>query len=79
MADTVKLTWEFRGPDAEQTAEHYLKHLHTFAEKNGITGATPELEQINPYFSLVHLTMPKAQSEDAIRTLRPRRVMEVEE
>ena len=79
MADKVKLTWEFRGPDAAQTAEHYLRHLVTYAEKQGLAVATPEMETVNPYFSLVHLVLPKDESESTIRTLRPRQVVEVEE
>ena len=26
--EKIKLIWDFRGPVAEKTAQHHLKHLH---------------------------------------------------
>jgi hypothetical protein len=32
----VRLLWEFRGPDAEQTAIHFEQHLREFFRKNHV-------------------------------------------
>lgn len=34
MADQkIRLKWDFRGPEASQTAQHFLEHLIEFLEK----------------------------------------------
>ena len=33
----LRFHWDFFGPDAEPTAEHFLRHLDTFCQREGIT------------------------------------------
>lgn len=33
----LRFHWDFFGPDAEGTAAHFVKHLHEFCEREGIT------------------------------------------
>ncbi len=33
----LRFHWDFFGPDAEGTAEHFVKHLHEFCEREGIS------------------------------------------
>ncbi|MFZ1686071.1 MAG: hypothetical protein WAU70_01535 [Flavobacteriales bacterium] len=33
----LRFHWDFFGPDAAPTAEHFVKHLHQFCDKEGIT------------------------------------------
>lgn len=40
MPDTtrrIRLLWDFRGPDAEGTARHFLTHLLTFLSRNELS------------------------------------------
>ncbi|MBK6776953.1 MAG: hypothetical protein IPG74_14320 [Flavobacteriales bacterium] len=32
----LRFHWDFFGPDAVPTAEHFVKHLHQFCEKEGV-------------------------------------------
>lgn len=32
----LRFHWDFFGPDATGTAEHFVKHLHEFCEREGI-------------------------------------------
>lgn len=34
----IRLHWDFFGPDALTTAEHFLKHVDTFCAREGISG-----------------------------------------
>jgi hypothetical protein len=34
MGQKVKLIWEYRGPEAQQIAEHYEHHLIEFIEEH---------------------------------------------
>ncbi|HEY0976650.1 MAG TPA: hypothetical protein VGE21_04200 [Flavobacteriales bacterium] len=34
----LRFHWDFFGPDAQRTAEHFLHHLDEFCEKEGVTG-----------------------------------------
>ncbi|MBP6642620.1 MAG: hypothetical protein KA186_06010 [Flavobacteriales bacterium] len=33
----LRFHWDFFGPDAKLTADHFLRHLDTFCEKNTIS------------------------------------------
>jgi hypothetical protein len=37
MAD-LRFHWDFFGPDAPETAEHFLRHVDEFCAKENITG-----------------------------------------
>lgn len=32
----LRFHWDFFGPDATPTAEHFVKHLHQFCDKEGV-------------------------------------------
>ena len=34
MANKIKLLWDFRGPDAKETAKHHTTHLKEYAILN---------------------------------------------
>lgn len=86
----VRLLWEFRGPDAEQTAQHFEQHLREFFRRHelqmpsGVTRAEgltwvafcdpPDLPQ-----ALVQSESGRTPDQEAIadqvgRALRPTRV-----
>lgn len=64
MERTVKLIWDFRGPDAPATAAHFLHHLQAYP----LEGLDPETgtENAGPSHSIAYMIVP----ESAIRTLR---------
>jgi hypothetical protein len=38
MSQLIRLHWDFFGPDAPTTAEHFLKHLDQFCSRENVTG-----------------------------------------
>lgn len=36
----IRLHWDFFGPDARTTAEHFLHHLEQFCAREGVDGHT---------------------------------------
>ncbi|MFT3884527.1 MAG: hypothetical protein QM724_03580 [Flavobacteriales bacterium] len=33
----LRFHWDFFGPDAQGTTDHFVKHLHEFCDREGIT------------------------------------------
>lgn len=74
----LRFHWDFFGPDAQPTADHFLKHLDTFCEREGITDYR--------YWTTDHNVRIEASLEcdqthlvlirDALRPKRAERVLE---
>ena len=74
MADTKKLLWDFFGPHAARTAEHFSVHLRQFLTANGLPDVPVELESSGAGHQAVScvpdsVTCPKLEA-----ALRPNRV-----
>jgi len=78
MPQLIRLHWDFFGPDAPKTAEHFLKHLDQFCAREKITGyrhwvseqtirSTAVMECEEQYLKLLR---------DALRPVRGERVLE---
>ncbi|HRH38034.1 MAG TPA: hypothetical protein PK760_06800 [Flavobacteriales bacterium] len=74
----LRFHWDFFGPDAEPTAEHFLKHVDQFCAREGISGqqswvtkqpvhCTATLECDQQYMIAIR---------DALRPKRAERVLE---
>lgn len=64
--------WDFHGPNAEGTAQHFLRHLEQYRDKLGLVGCEAGLESEGPGHHLVWCLTPAA-ADAAIQQLRPRR------
>ena len=64
--------WDFHGPHAEGTAQHFLRHLHEFWARNALVDCEAGLESAGPGHHAVWCKTPAA-ADAAIQTLRPRR------
>lgn len=74
MERDIKLIWDFRGPDAEQTARHHEIHLKEFIDKKDlshfpITGA----EVLNEMHSIAFWVIPESEIMNYRDLLRPHR------
>jgi hypothetical protein len=68
--------WDFFGPRAEGTAQHFLIHLREFLTKNGCPEMPTGLRSEGAGHQAVFCT-PPAEFEQAIeRSLRPKRSAE---
>lgn len=74
----LRFHWDFFGPDAPTTADHFLKHLDEFCAREGVTGyqhwtvqlpvrCSAVLECDEKYLKLVR---------EALRPVRGERVLE---
>lgn len=74
MERDIKLIWDFKGMDAEQTARHHEIHLKEFINKNElshfpITG----IEVINEMHSIAFWVIPESEIMNYRDILRPHR------
>lgn len=73
MEKKLRLIWDFRGPDAQKTAEHHEIHLKEFiqAEKlmNNITG----VETISEMYSVAYLVVDENEMIEVRDALKPHR------
>lgn len=68
--------WDFFGPRAEGTAQHFLVHLREFLATNGCPDMPTGLRSEGAGHQGVFCT-PPAEFRDAIqRSLRPKRIVE---
>lgn len=69
----IKLIWDFRGPSAARTAEHYQKHLEefiTFEElKFDITG----FQHLSEFHSIAFLVVAEFEMKEVREILKPNR------
>lgn len=47
MNRTIKLIWDFKGEDAQQTADHHIIHLEEFGTKENLSINKVGVETIN--------------------------------
>lgn len=73
MEKQLKLIWDFRGPDAQKTAEHHEIHLKEFIQmenlKNNITG----VETISEVYTMAYLVVNENEMISVRDSLRPHR------
>jgi len=74
MEREIKLIWDFRGPDAEQTARHHEIHLKEFMNKNNLTRfPLTGAETINDMHSIAYWVIPESEIMNYRDILRPHR------
>ncbi|MFD0931457.1 hypothetical protein ACFQ0R_02480 [Psychroflexus salinarum] len=73
MNRQIKLIWDFRGPNAEKTAEHHEIHLKDFLKINAMDNHLTGVEQINEFHFLAFLVVDEVQMKDFRDRLKPHR------
>lgn len=73
MNRQIKLIWDFRGPNAEKTAEHHEIHLKDFLKINAMDNHLTGVEQINEFHFLAFLVVDEEQMKDFRDRLKPHR------
>ena len=62
MSDRIiKLIWDFKGDDAEQTAEHHIIHLKEFSIKEKLILNTTGVETLNEFHSIAFLNVMESE------------------
>ncbi|MDN3618651.1 hypothetical protein QWY81_04165 [Polaribacter undariae] len=73
MSRKIKLLWDFRGPDAAQTAKHHTIHLREFAEMENLTFFEIDIEEKNPMLFSAFITVDEIDMKVYRDALKPHR------
>ena len=68
--------WDFFGPRADGTAEHFLRHLREFLQKNACPEMPTGLKSEGAGHNAVFCSPPAELEATIERSLRPRRSSE---
>ena len=73
----IRLKWDFRGPEAKQTAKHFLTHLIEFLHKENLSRYNKEpfqgIEQASTNFYSVFLIIESKELTFFKEHLKPHR------
>ncbi len=73
MEKKLKLIWDFRGPDAEKTAEHHEIHLKQFIEKENLPLKITGTEFFSEMYSTAYLVVYEKEMISVRDALKPHR------
>ncbi len=69
----IKLIWDFRGPTAAKTAEHYEKHLQEYIFHEELKFDTTGFTHLSDVHSIAFLVVAEFEMVQARDDLRPHR------
>jgi hypothetical protein len=73
MSRKIKLLWDFRGPDAKETAKHHTIHLKEFALLEKLTFHKIDIEEKNPMLVTAFITVNETDMKIYRDALKPQR------
>ena len=73
MSRKIKLLWDFRGPDAKETAKHHTIHLKDFATKENLTFHEIDIQEKNPMLVSAFITVDETDMKIYRDALKPQR------
>lgn len=73
MNRKIKLLWDFRGPDAKQTAKHHTIHLKEFATVESLSFHEINIQEKNPMLYAAFITVDEKDMKIYRDALKPHR------
>ena len=73
MNRKIKLLWDFRGPDAKETAKHHTIHLKEFAAMENLNFHEIDINEINPMLVTAFITVDEKDMKIYRDALKPHR------
>lgn len=73
MERKIKLLWDFRGPDALETAKHHTIHLKEFAALEKLGFYEINISEINPMLSAAFIIVDESNMKIFRDALKPHR------
>ncbi len=73
MSRKIKLIWDFRGPTAQKTAEHHVKHLDEFISIEKLDVIKVGFNELNDMHSIAYLVVEEKDMISVRDTLKPHR------
>ena len=74
----IRLIWDFHGGDAQGTAEHHLKHIVQFMEREKLETLRTSVQSANEEHFMACLTVNEKDVIILRDTLKPNRALVVE-
>ena len=76
MERAIQLIWDFRGPEAQGTAEHHARHLAEFAQREQLSRQTTGAEELAPLHWIAWMIVDEKEVPALRIALRPSRGLE---
>ena len=73
MNKKIKLLWDFRGPDALETAKHHTIHLKEFAEIENLQLLEIDIKELNPMLCAAYIVVNESDMKVYRDALKPHR------
>ncbi|WP_339882396.1 hypothetical protein [Polaribacter vadi] len=73
MSRKIKLLWDFRGPDAKETAKHHTIHLKEFATLENLSFYEIDIKENNPMLVAAFITVDEKDMKIYRDALKPQR------
>jgi|TARA_R110000851_G_scaffold195595_1_gene346379 hypothetical protein len=73
MTDRIKLLWDFKGPNAQKTAEHHIIHLDEFIISEKIDNSFTQVQTIASNHTVAEMIVPNRYMTDLRERLKPTR------
>ncbi len=73
MSRKIKLLWDFRGPDAKETAKHHTIHLKEFAMIENLTFHEINIQEKNPMLVAAFIVVNETDMKIYRDALKPQR------
>ena len=73
MEKKLKLIWDFRGPDAQKTAEHHEIHLKEFIQAEKLNQNITGVEMVSELYSVAYLVVDEREMITVRDVLKPHR------
>lgn len=73
MERKLKLIWDFKGPNAAQTAAHHIIHLNEFIERDQIESLGTGTQKINDMHHIAFLGIIESAMPPVRDALKPHR------
>ena len=73
MSRKIKLLWDFRGPDALETAKHHTVHLKEFSTLENLNYHQIDIKEKNPMLVAAFITVDEKDMKIFRDALKPQR------
>tara|TARA_B110000503_G_scaffold126227_1_gene194620 strand:- start:1300 stop:1575 length:276 start_codon:yes stop_codon:yes gene_type:complete len=73
MPSKIKLLWDFRGPDAKETAKHHTIHLKEFANIDNLNFHEIDIQEKNPMLVSAFIVVDEKDLKIYRDALKPHR------
>lgn len=71
--EKVKMIWDFRGPGADQTAQHHCIHLNDYIRLEKLENCHVGQQKVSPSYSMAFMIVSKNLVPDLRVRLKPHR------